>query len=1180
MSFMITPFLFLLSLGLSPDLQAIPLLDGESLSGWRGNSEVWRVEDGVLIGSSSPEKPLQRNEYLFWDGNASDFILELEIRVLGGNSGIQYRSTRRGAHDIEGYQADLDADNTYTGALYETYGRGLMSIRGQKRAYLFQDNRRDLGIIADTETPAIKPEEWNTYRIVADGPMLSHYLNGRLMSQVLDEDPERRRLEGNIALQVHTGPPMRVEVRNMTLQPLHGSTVEMPSEQEPVLEQEPQWIWCSADPQNAEDCVLTRTFTLNEDAEQVDLRITCDNQFTAMLDGKQIATGNNWERPVIASIPDGLKRGIHELSVICRNEGGPAGLLAELTWVSDGLPDRLITDHDWLIAESELPITSFGPVSQPDGPWPNVFAGGKTTATGLEGELQLPPGFQSETVYEAAPGQGSWVAMTFDDQDRLIVSAQYGKLYRLTLPESDEEVLAEPIDLDIGGAQGLLHAHGALYAMVTRNGDDGGGIWRLRDTTGDDQYDSMEHLAKWGAGNEHGNHAMIMGPDGMIYVVQGNHTPLPPRSNPESPLRNWAEDDLLPRLWDANGHAVGVMTPGGVVMRTDPDITGFEIVSGGLRNAYDLAFNETGDLFTWDSDMEWDLGTPWYRPPRALHVVSGGEFGWRGGTAKWPDWYPDSLPTMLDMPQGSPTGMVFGGQSNFPEPWKSALFLADWTYGRIFAVHLEEDGAGWKGQQEIFASGRPFNVSDMVFGPDGDLYLVTGGRGTHSALYRIKATDAVPGTAPERSDTARELRSLRTSMESMHKIPDAGRFKDIRKALTSEDRMVRYAARIALERIPVEAWQTEALAEANHQAAIEMLLALAREESEKPENSDLIIRRALQIGSETEDPDLQRQAMRVMALSCARQGSPTTSVINDATDWLLTFTEDDDVHTRRLCHELLVHMQAPDLSSLLVARMEDASTQEDALHAALLARLVTEGWNDDLRLRYLQWLRRNQSLAGGRSIQGFVKAIEADAIKTWGPSDSERVISLVESPESVTRTALPRVSAWTMDSFEPHLQEVMSGRNFSRGRHAYKNARCLDCHRFHGQGGTTGPDLTGIGARFTNKDLLEAILEPSKVIADQYLATMVIRHDDTIDTGRLLESNEERVVLNIDPYGYETLEIPASEVAELMPSPVSTMPRGLANSLTLEDLLDLLAYLQTSGDPSHPAFTQSSDTGQ
>ena len=124
---------------------------------------------------------------------------------------------------------------------------------------------------------------------------------------------------------------------------------------------------------------------------------------------------------------------------------------------------------------------------------------------------------------------------------------------------------------------------------------------------------------------------------------------------------------LLPRLWDARGHARGKLAPGGWIARTDPEGKVWELVSNGYRNEYDIAFNKNGELFTYDADMEWDVGTPWYRPTRVNHVISGGEFGWRSGTGKWPTYYPDSLGRVVDVGPGSPTGIGFGYGANLVE---------------------------------------------------------------------------------------------------------------------------------------------------------------------------------------------------------------------------------------------------------------------------------------------------------------------------------------------------------------------------------------------------------------------------------------------------------------------------------------------------------------------------------
>jgi hypothetical protein len=222
----------------------------------------------------------------------------------------------------------------------------------------------------------------------------------------------------------------------------------------------------------------------------------------------------------------------------------------------------------------------------------------------------------------------------------VVASPESGGLLRITRT-GPEAATVERLDADIGMCQGLLFAYDSLYASVNETPDRRGGLHRLRDSDGDGQYEQHEVLADYPGKGEHGPHGLVLGPDGLIYTVHGNHTPLVSKVDKErSPFRNWGEDLVLPRLWDPRGHAVGIMTPGGTVLRTDKDGERWEVIAGGLRNSYDIAFAPNGELFTYDSDMEWDIGLPWYRPPRIVHIVEGGDYGWRSGSAKLPDWYP------------------------------------------------------------------------------------------------------------------------------------------------------------------------------------------------------------------------------------------------------------------------------------------------------------------------------------------------------------------------------------------------------------------------------------------------------------------------------------------------------------------------------------------------------------
>ncbi len=348
-------------------------------------------------------------------------------------------------------------------------------------------------------------------------------------------------------------------------------------------------------------------------------------------------------------------------------------------------------------------------------------------------DMLLPPGFVAERLYVVPQeSQGSWVCLTQAGDGRLITSDQYGKLYRVLVSDTaTEPVQVIPLDVEIGSAQGLLYTGDSLFVMVNEPGKSG--IYRVNHVDDDPAAISVDKLVAIDGDGEHGPHAVVLSPDHKwLYFCAGNHTRLPTLANSMVP-QNWDEDFLLYRLWDPRGHATGIMAPGGWVCRTDLSGQQCELIACGFRNQYDLAFNGDGELFTFDADMEWDLGTPWYRPTRILHVIGGADFGWRGGTAKWPSYFPDTLPSVVDVGPGSPTGVVFGSATSFPADYQTALFAADWSYGRIFAVNIEPRGASYVGEAKVFATAPALPVTDLAVGTDGALYFTTGGRRIQSA---------------------------------------------------------------------------------------------------------------------------------------------------------------------------------------------------------------------------------------------------------------------------------------------------------------------------------------------------------------------------------------------------------------------------------------------------------------
>jgi hypothetical protein len=206
------------------------IFDGSSMKGWDGDPAFWRAADGVLTGQSSIENPVKQNTFLIWRGGApKDFELKVEYRLTATNSGVQIRSVQLpagadiGKWVMKGYQADIDAENRYTGQIYEERGRGFLALRGQATYIPDGGHPKVIGTLQqspDELKALIKTGEWNQIHLIARGSTITQILNGAVMSMVIDEDQKNRQLGGLIGFQMHVGPPMTVQFRNIWLKSL------------------------------------------------------------------------------------------------------------------------------------------------------------------------------------------------------------------------------------------------------------------------------------------------------------------------------------------------------------------------------------------------------------------------------------------------------------------------------------------------------------------------------------------------------------------------------------------------------------------------------------------------------------------------------------------------------------------------------------------------------------------------------------------------------------------------------------------------------------------------------------------------------------------------------------------------------------------------------------------------
>ncbi len=985
----------------------------------------------------------------------------------------------------------------------------------------------------------------------------------------------------------------------------------------------PEWVWRADKTDNA-PIYLRHKFEVSGKVKSAKIYSTCDNGATLWINGKEAGIAPDWGEPI--RIPDATKlvqSGANQIAVMAHNRGGAAAFIFKLEIeTAEGKKQQVISSPKWKLSLSESKGWESAEFNDSDwdsklkkmgdfgvAPWGTPGIGGKNSRGGGSknpagvSDLTITEDFEAELLYTVnGDTQGSWVSLCVAPGGGFYACDQRDKgLFHISV--SGDGVDVTPIELNepgsdkrLSGAQGLVWAFDSLW--FHRNG---GSLYRITDGNGDGTLDTVEPQPTGTGGGEHGNHSVLPDETGEnLYLVGGNHAPTPPEeATSRKRVQSWNEDLLLPRMWDANGHARGKLAPGGWISKYDPKSKTHDLISIGFRNEYDATLNSAGDLFAYDADMEWDVGNYWYRPTRINYVASGSDHGWRSGTGKWPVYYEDSLPPVVEIGPGSPTGFLSGTEAKFPEKYQRALFALDWTFGTIWAVHPEQNGAGYTGTKEVFLAGIPLPVTDGVIGPDGHLYFLVGGRGSQSAMYRVRYTGS-ESTAKAKPLEATPARITARKLEEFHGFQNADAEKVAWPHLSSDDVFLRHAARVAIESQPVVSWIDRFHKETDPQTVIAGAVAIAR--SGDSGHQEKLISKLLSLDFSSLSERQKLGALRAYALTFIRLAPPTDEqgkTVIAALDSFLPATS-ADLNTELI--RVLSYLQSPTVlekATTLIANRGEADVPDWAeiaarnpgygatvqrfldnappareVYYAMMIANVKKGWTRDQRRICIEVLNEAAKGSGGASFPKFLVNIRD--LHLGAMSNEERKALADISGENFNPVPDFKITPpkgpgqdYTLETASRHLNFKES--SFETGRSLFFATSCGACHRLAGLGGDIGPDLTSIPNKFDARYVLEAVINPSKDISDQYGMSELTLKDGSTRSGLVVENGDQVSVYPSD-HTADPFKTTKDQVKSVKQLPVSQMPPGLINMLNPEELRDLMAYLMAGGDPKSKVY--------
>lgn len=963
---------------------------------------------------------------------------------------------------------------------------------------------------------------------------------------------------------------------------------------------EPAWISSPEADQRA--CTFSTTFDCHSGVQVAVLRFAAD-----FCDAVVHVNGSS-DGPVLevesfcqlceCDVTSRIRRGKNQIRVVTGNVVGPAAVALSLAVVDKNGSTTIVTDERWDaipgapggIAATVRKAKNLGKVrpelwnigrraaaiSPLDNyeQWQQMKKG---SAAAHQPKFWTAPGFEITELRKAGPDEGSWIAMAFDSRGRLTISREDQGLLRMTLADNRQTISrVEPIKVELKECRGLLYANDYLYA----NANNSQAMYRLR-LAENATVEDIQKLRAFPGKPGHGRNDLALGPGGKLFSIYGDAV-VPPKENVidrTSPLRESRR--RAPRSE-------------GYLLRTDLDGKQWELVCTGLRNAYGLAIHPNGDVFTFDADNEYDLGSPWYRPTRILQLRSGADFGWRLAQDRWPPEFPDhpgnALP-VIDVGRASPTAAMFGTQLNFPAPYRGALFVLDWAYGRVLAVHLAERGAGYRAALELFLQGQPLNVTDVCGGPDGAMYLITGGRKTQSSLYRVEYTGPVAADAGQGQHEldctafSRKQRALCGKLEAFHGRADSKALDAAWPYLSDADPVIRYAARIAIEQLPPGEWQQRVFGSSvgeDGRAPWSAWLALL--DSGDASLVPTLLPRLLEAKSTRLSEQfillhLYRQCFALNRAATMARRSQITPQLGGIWSGLENQSSSvspagDRAELRRRLALLLADLDAPGIIDRICKSLLASAVQEDQIMGLLALRHTTMGWTLETRRTYFDALNGAARFVGGQGMPGFIDRLRSDALATLDETERSQLGNLLEAAkpaEEPLPRPRPTVKQWKLADLQALATERTGEGDPRRGKAVFHDALCSRCHRSGIAGPAVGPDLTFVARRFSRHDILESILEPSAVVAETYRNAQIQTDDGRVYIGRIASEGDyrsENLLLSTDPlHPAAFVKIDKKKIVEHQLVATSPMPQGLLDGFTADEIFDLLAFLEAGAAP-------------